>query len=137
LEPNPFDLAKEVFAIDSNSPSFKEQVLRLQKLNQIVERIHELVPVDWFGIYRRVEYQGYYSDFIFLTFRSTDSLIKEAYLGEPSRAVFPLTKEFAEISNNSWVGISGKSRVIQVTNLLTLKLTKQDVNAYDGPYYGK
>ena len=38
--------------------------------------------------------------------------------------VFPLTKDFAEISNNSWVGINGKSRVIQ------------DVNSYDGPYYG-
>ena len=36
------------------------QALRLWRLNQIVDQIYKIVPVDWFGIYRRVEYQGYF-----------------------------------------------------------------------------
>ena len=70
------------------------------------------MPADWFGIYRKISYHG------------NEVLVKEAYTGEPSRAIFPLTNEFAEISNNSWVGMKGIGKVIQ------------DVNNYDGPYYG-
>ncbi|MDC2890843.1 hypothetical protein [Psychrosphaera algicola] len=35
-----------------------------------------------------------------------------AYFGEPSRAEFPLTPEFATISNNSFVGLYGEKRTI-------------------------
>ncbi|OZB35342.1 MAG: histidine kinase [Alishewanella sp. 34-51-39] len=38
--------------------------------------------------------------------------VKLSYFGAPSRAEFPLTAEFAAISNNSTVGLSGKARVI-------------------------
>lgn len=44
------------------------------------------------------------------------ALLKESYFGEPSRAVFPVTKEFAAASTNSWVAISGKVRMIRNTN---------------------
>ena len=39
-------------------------------------------------------------------------LVKLSYFGAPSRAEFPLTDEFAAISNNSTVGLSGKARII-------------------------
>jgi putative methionine-R-sulfoxide reductase with GAF domain len=56
---------------------------------------------DWFGIYqRRVNPQG------------ETVLVKLSYFGAPSRAEFPLTNEFAAISNNSTVGLSGKARII-------------------------
>jgi L-methionine (R)-S-oxide reductase len=56
---------------------------------------------DWFGIYqRRINPE-----------RET-VLVKLCYFGAPSRAEFPLTTEFAAISNNSTVGLSGKARII-------------------------
>lgn len=56
---------------------------------------------DWFGIYqRRVNPE-----------RET-VLVKLCYFGAPSRAEFPLTAEFAAMSNNSSVGLSGKARII-------------------------
>jgi len=50
-------------------------------------------------------------------------LVKEAYVGEPSRAEFPLTESFAERSNNSSVGLSGEAVLVE------------DVAEHDGPYY--
>src|SRR5206468_690344 len=50
-------------------------------------------------------------------------LVKESYLGVMSRPEFPLTQEFAEHSNNSTVGLTGKAVIIQ------------DVRAHAGPYY--
>lgn len=70
---------------------------------------------DWFGIYqRRLNADG------------QAVLVKLSYFGAPSRAEFPLTAEFAAISNNSTVGLSGKARIIN------------DVSAYlqqGGEYY--
>lgn len=51
-------------------------------------------------------------------------LLKEAYRGAASRAIFPLTAEFAEQSNNSWVALNAKAKLVA------------DVSAYEGPYYG-
>ena len=39
-------------------------------------------------------------------------LVKVAYVGRPSRAEFPLTREFAERSTNSTVGLTGRATVI-------------------------
>jgi L-methionine (R)-S-oxide reductase len=50
-------------------------------------------------------------------------LVKLAYVGRPSRAIFPLTPVFHEISNNAWVAMEARPRLIQ------------DVRTYDGPYY--
>lgn len=55
----------------------------------------------WFGVYqRRVNPAG------------ESVLVKLAYFGAESRAEFPLTPEFAAISNNSTVGLSGQGRII-------------------------
>jgi len=50
-------------------------------------------------------------------------LLKLAYVGRPSRAIFPLNELFHDISNNSWVAMEARPKLIQ------------DVAAYDGPYY--
>ena len=55
----------------------------------------------WFGIYQARQNPA-----------GEAVLVKLSYFGAPSRAEFPLTAEFAAISNNSTVGLSGKARVI-------------------------
>jgi putative methionine-R-sulfoxide reductase with GAF domain len=40
-------------------------------------------------------------------------LVKLSYVGRPSRAEFPLTREFAERSTNSTVGLTGRATVIE------------------------
>eukprot|EP00698_Gefionella_okellyi_P025291 TRINITY_DN9218_c0_g1_i1.p1 TRINITY_DN9218_c0_g1~~TRINITY_DN9218_c0_g1_i1.p1 ORF type:complete len:132 (-),score=34.12 TRINITY_DN9218_c0_g1_i1:217-612(-) len=72
--------------------------------------------MDWIGIYRR-------QPIAFRGTQLTDSLVKQAYRGSLSRAVFPLTAEFAAGSNNSNVAMTGKAVVIP------------DVQSYSGPYY--
>jgi len=89
--------------------------LRIYALNLIVEKLHQdLDGVDWLGIYRKVVSPGSTNSYI---------LVKEAYKGSESRGLFPLTDQFAEQSNNSWVGINGKGKLIQ------------DIRKYSGPYY--
>ncbi|WP_296299217.1 GAF domain-containing protein [Rheinheimera sp.] len=56
---------------------------------------------NWFGIYQKRQNSA-----------GETVLVKLSYFGEPSRAEFPLTTEFAAISNNSSVGLSGKARII-------------------------
>lgn len=56
---------------------------------------------NWFGIYQKRQNSA-----------GGSVLVKLSYFGEPSRAEFPLTPEFAAISNNSSVGLSGKARII-------------------------
>lgn len=75
--------------------------LALGKLSQITAFYQQQAKVAWFGIYQaRANVAG------------EAVLVKLSYFGAPSRAEFPLTPEFAEISNNSTVGLSGKARVI-------------------------
>jgi len=57
------------------------------------------------------------------SFGSDPYLLKLAYSGNFSRAGFPLTESFKEHSNNSWVAMEGRSKLIQ------------DLEAYSGPYY--
>lgn len=56
---------------------------------------------NWFGIYQKRQNSA-----------GETVLVKLSYFGEPSRAEFPLTPDFAAISNNSSVGLSGKARII-------------------------
>ena len=73
----------------------------LTQMTQICAFYQAHSQSDWFGIYqRRVNPQG------------ETVLVKLSYFGAPSRAEFPLTDEFAAISNNSTVGLSGKARII-------------------------
>jgi putative methionine-R-sulfoxide reductase with GAF domain len=94
LDPEPFDLATRLGGINAAN------LAMLQKLTVVVQWYQARSASQWFGIYKKMP--------------STDgfSLVKMAYYGAPSRAEFPLTAEFATISNNSSVGLSGKARII-------------------------
>lgn len=48
-------------------------------------------------------------------------LAKEAYVGSESRALFPLTEEFATQSSNSLVGLRGEAKVIEVILSLSFR----------------
>ena len=73
----------------------------LTQLSLIAAFYREHSALDWFGIYQaRANGAG------------EPVLVKLAYYGAPSRAEFPLNSEFAKISNNSTVGLSGKAKVI-------------------------
>ena len=75
---------------------------RLSLLERLVERAQETTGAEWVGIYgRRVNAAG------------VPVLVKLSYVGRPSRAEFPLTREFAERSTNSTVGLTGRSTVIE------------------------
>lgn len=111
----PFDLSHRVLGFDAAALTRAALLAlphtrRLRVLQTIVGRLHEL-GMDWVGIYRRVCVDGKYV------------LAKEAYRGAKSRALFPLTAEFAERSNNAWVGRTGQVRLIS------------DLASYSGPYY--
>lgn len=106
LAKRPFNLATDAYNIPFNADSLRSHpaTLRLHRLHHIVDHIYEVTKADWIGIYRCVNADG------------VVSLMKESYRGEPSRAIFPLTEEFAAKSTNSWVGITGGYRVIENTN---------------------
>jgi putative methionine-R-sulfoxide reductase with GAF domain len=74
---------------------------RLALLERLVERAQETTGADWVGVYqRRANAVG------------EPVLVKLAYVGRPSRAEFPLTREFAARSTNSTVGLTGHAAVI-------------------------
>lgn len=84
---------------------------RLAALDETVQNLAGATGADWIGIYRKT------------TVDDRETLIKEAYVGEESRAEFPLTEEFAERSNNVTVARAGEAVLVD------------DVTDYDGPYY--
>jgi L-methionine (R)-S-oxide reductase len=75
---------------------------RLALLERLVERTQETTGAEWVGIYaKRVNAAG------------IPVLVKVSYVGRPSRAEFPLTRDFAERSTNSTVGLTGRATVIE------------------------
>jgi L-methionine (R)-S-oxide reductase len=95
FENEPYDLAN---ILGGSNPTNDELLLRL---NALIQSTQQLCGAGWIGIYQaRKNVAG------------EDVLVKLAYRGKPSRAEFPLTKEFAEGSTNSQVGLSGKAVVI-------------------------
>ena len=96
LAPVPYDLAAILGARS------EQTTRRLALLERLVERTQETTGADWVGVYqRRVNPAG------------VPVLVKLAYVGRPSRAEFPLTREFAERSTNSTVGLTGRATVIE------------------------
>jgi|JI7StandDraft_1071085.scaffolds.fasta_scaffold01424_6 putative methionine-R-sulfoxide reductase with GAF domain len=94
LDPEPFDLATRLGGINAAN------LAMLQKLTVVAQWYQARSASQWFGIYKKMPSgEGF-------------SLVKMAYYGAPSRAEFPLTPEFAAISNNSSVGLSGTARII-------------------------
>ena len=75
---------------------------RLSLLGRLVERAQETTGAEWVGIYQRRSHPS-----------GGEVLVKLAYVGRPSRAEFPLTREFAEKSTNSTVGLTGRATVIE------------------------
>lgn len=73
----------------------------LAKVTTIVQFYQANSASHWFGIYQRRNNPA-----------GETVLVKLAYFGAESRAEFPLTAEFAAISNNSTVGLSGQGRII-------------------------
>ena len=91
--------------------------------NSWFQVIDLLVPIgmEWIGVYRRADVC--FLGFVISVYASVpnvdssvaqDALVKEAYCGSISRPVFPLTEEFASLSSNSSVGLTGKANVIAV-----------------------
>ncbi|HEX4782553.1 MAG TPA: GAF domain-containing protein [Usitatibacter sp.] len=74
---------------------------RLSLLERLVERVQETTGAEWVGVYQRRRHPS-----------GGDVLVKLSYVGRPSRAEFPLTREFAERSTNSTVGLTGRATVI-------------------------
>jgi len=95
LAAEPYDLT----AILGGQTAANRQAL--SKLSQITAFYQQQAGVAWFGIYQARQNPA-----------GEAVLVKLSYFGAPSRAEFPLTAEFAAISNNSTVGLSGKARVI-------------------------
>ena len=91
LDDKPFDLTQVLT---------EEQLTLVGQCQSISDWIQINTNIDWFGIYLKINQDN------------SPCLTKLTYFGEPSRAQFPLSKEFATISNNSAVGLSGEKRVI-------------------------
>lgn len=102
LADEPYDLAAILGQNEATTAA-------LSQLTAVVQNYQHTNDSDWFGIYQqRQNPQG------------ETVLVKLGYFGAASRAEFPLTEEFAQISNNSTVGITGKAKVINdVTAYLT------------------
>jgi L-methionine (R)-S-oxide reductase len=95
LAPVPYDLGPILGGRN------EQTTRRLALLERLVERAQETTGAEWIGIYqRRVNSAG------------VPVLVKVSYVGRPSRAEFPLTREFAERSTNSTVGLTGRATVI-------------------------
>jgi putative methionine-R-sulfoxide reductase with GAF domain len=95
LAPVPYDLAAILGGRSERATR------RLALLERLVERTQETTGSDWVGVYQRRT-----------NFAGIPVLVKLAYVGRPSRAEFPLTREFAEKSTNSTVGLTGRATVI-------------------------
>jgi L-methionine (R)-S-oxide reductase len=95
LAPVPYDLAA---ILGGRS---EQTTRRLALLERLVKRVQETTAAAWVGVYQqRVNSAG------------VPVLVKLAYVGRPSRAEFPLTREFAAKSANSTVGLTGRATVI-------------------------
>lgn len=110
LAKQPFNLAVDAYHLYSSHEEFETEVeslinntetRRLLYLKHVVSELNHIIQADWIGIYRLVDADG-----------GVPSLLKEAYQGEPSRAVFPVTEAFATKSTNSWVALTGNVRLI-------------------------
>lgn len=92
LDATPFNLSNELTQTELDY---------LPKIQSVVNWVQENTNMDWFGVYLARNNSN-----------NERVLTKLAYYGAPSRAEFPLTEEFAPLSNNTNVGLSGEKRLI-------------------------
>jgi L-methionine (R)-S-oxide reductase len=95
LAPVPYDLTAIL------GGRTEQTTRRLALMERLVERVQETTGADWVGIYQRRR-----------NIAGEEVLVKVSYVGRPSRAEFPLTREFAERSTNSTVALTGRATVI-------------------------
>ena len=95
LAPVPYDLGAILGGRN------EQTTRRLALLGRLVERTRETTGADWVGVYQRRPNAA-----------GVPVLVKVSYVGRPSRAEFPLTREFALRSTNATVGLTGRSTVI-------------------------
>jgi len=95
LAPVPYDLSA---ILGGRS---EQTTRRLALLERLVERAQETTGAEWVGIYQKRNNAA-----------GEPVLVKVSYVGRPSRAEFPLNREFAEKSTNSTVGLTGRATVI-------------------------
>lgn len=109
-------------------------LVRLWALREVMRALAGATGADWCGVYRAVPYHppspppptpGGADDNGAAAEPHASALVKEAYVGAPSRAYFPLTPAFAAHSNNSTVGLTGAAILLGDTRSL----------ADDTPYY--
>lgn len=102
-------LAEEPYDLAATLGQSEATAAALSQLTAVVQNYQQSNDSDWFGIYQKRQNP-----------EGETVLVKLAYFGAASRAEFPLTAEFAQISNNSTVGLTGKAKVINdVTAYLT------------------
>lgn len=105
---NPFELK---WAVDLG----EKNQLRLRRLFTALSWLHERTQLDWVGLYQKVEaveIPSYIDDF-YGQEAGVNHLTKLCYVGAPSRALFPLSQEFASGSNNSRCYLEQQALVIQ------------------------
>ncbi len=95
LAAEPYDLAATLGGQSAENIALLGRISAVVRFYQANSRSH------WFGVYQALTNPV-----------GERVLVKLAYFGAESRAEFPLTAEFAAISNNSTVGLSGKGRII-------------------------
>jgi L-methionine (R)-S-oxide reductase len=120
LAPQPMRLAEDVYAHTHAGVPLHRHVARLTALYALVKALAAAVGVEWLGVYLAVPAPPAAG-----CAAGVSVLVKEAYVGAPSRAYFPLTPDFAEHSNNSTVALTRQAIIIHDTRRL---------NA-DTPYY--
>jgi putative methionine-R-sulfoxide reductase with GAF domain len=96
MSPTPYDLSAIL------GGRGEQTTRRLALLERLVERAQETTGADWIGLYQRRPRPS-----------GEPVLVKVAYVGRPSRAEFPLTREFAARSTNATVGLTGHATVIE------------------------
>lgn len=93
LQEAPFELTQYIAANEPNTQA-------LAALASIVSFVEKQKLIDWFGIYQSRQIEG------------QTQLLKLSYFGNPSRPLFPVDENYARISNNAFVALHGKGRVI-------------------------
>lgn len=136
LAPEPFNLATAAYCIEWGPALVGHGMTRrLRALGHVVCDVAVAVGAEWVGVYRAVARPEDGCVWRLARGRrramrswgrggSVRCLVKEAYVGEPSRAWFPLTREFAAGSNNSRVGLDGVAVVIHVRGARDARTTR-------------
>jgi L-methionine (R)-S-oxide reductase len=123
FEPEPFDLHRALTRRgfgEGDVDAFEAR--RLSQLRAVVAHVGRCTGAEWVGVYRVIQSDP--ATYPVLA-GSELTLLKEAYVGAPSRPFFPLTAAFASKSNNSTVGMTGDAVLIHDTRQLDA----------DTPYY--